>query len=59
MSISAVSGPMSSQYADTLRSAVAARAQSKPATPMDSDGDRDGSTTVNTSAAKARLDVKM
>ena len=59
MSISALSGPMSSQYADTLRSAVATRAQAKPATPMDSDGDRDGSTTVSTIAAKGRLDVKM
>ena len=59
MSISAVSGPTSSQYADTLRSAVATKAQAKPATPVDSDGDRDGSSPVNTSAVKGRLDVKM
>jgi hypothetical protein len=54
MSISAVSGPTSSQYADALRGAVATRAQAKPAAPVDSDGDRDGS-----SAVKGRLDVKM
>ena len=57
MSISAVGGPTSTQYADGLRNAVAARAAAKPAAPVDSDGDHDGSSAVSSTAG--RLDVKM
>ena len=58
MSISAVGGPTSAQYADGLRNAVATRAAAKPAAAVDSDGDHDGSSAVSSSTT-GRLDVKM
>ena len=53
MNVSAVSGSPSAHYAANLQAALAAKAQSAAAAPMDSDGDHDGST-----APTGRLDVK-
>ena len=53
MNVSAIHAVSSSQYADTIRAALAAKAQSRTAAPVDSDGDHDAS-----SAAGGRLDVK-
>lgn len=55
MQVSAIGPGGASAYADSLRAALAARsqAQSTASRPLDSDGDRDGST-----AAPGRLDVR-